>query len=108
MSALLSLLISFSAQAKDYRNKMIGDYSQASVDLGANRNSITFLEMMKTQIYPLIKSQAPFQTDWRTVTHLDDIENGIGAELKLSADVTTYHVKYQGPFTEKAEQSGRR
>ena len=107
LAVALSFVVSFSAEARDYRNKRVGDYSNASTDISLSEsNNTTFLTFMKETLYPLIRSEATNQTPYG-VKHLSDIRNGIGAELKLAPDVTTYHVKYAGPWQDKADRSGR-
>ena len=103
-SLFLSLILSlsFSAQAKVYRNIKVGIY-QAKIDLNEYTGQ-PFFEVMRDVIYPAINEQAAEQT---AVDHLEGIKAGEGVELSLSQDVTTFHVKYKSEDEDKVERSGR-
>lgn len=67
-------------------------------------NNQTFLTFMKSQVYPAIKEEA---ANSRGRDHFEAVRNGEGVEIKLTNDVTTYHVKYKSADQENAERSGR-
>ncbi|MEM7646520.1 MAG: hypothetical protein AAF203_06410, partial [Pseudomonadota bacterium] len=112
LSALI--LLSLTVHAKDFRNQDVGDYSHSSFDMTVERANTTFLHQMKETIFPLISNQAPFQTPWterrqrpRKDAYMIDIRQGIGAEVKLADNVTTYHVGYANSSDDEAHKSGR-
>lgn len=106
---LILLSMSFSAlvQARDYRDKDVGDYSHASVDISVNRNNMTFLEFMKAELFAVISKEAPNQSHWKSRDYLREIRNGIGAELRLAHNITTYHVGYSDHTDKEGHKSGR-
>lgn len=100
---MLSLL-SFTAQARVYKNVRVGTYD-AAIDLNDYAGQ-PFFEVMKDVIYPMFNEEAPNRSPGFR-GHLDEIKKGIGVEIKLADDVTTYHVKYAADWEDKVERSGR-
>lgn len=97
-------VLSTPGYSKVYRNVPIGEYSnEASFSL-TDCNGKSFLSFMKKSIYPALERESANRT---TGQHIDAIRKGEGVELRLTEDVSTYHVKYKAHNEEKAERSGR-
>lgn len=88
--------------ARVYKNVSVGEYR--SVVTVASYKGKTFFELMKEQIYPALNHESQFM---QKSTHLDGIKMGEGVEVLLTADVTTFHVKYKADTEDKVERSGR-
>jgi hypothetical protein len=106
--ALIALLVvsvfySSPSFSKVYKNKRIGKY-KVSYDLKDYDG--TFLSFMKTEIYPALADESENITG-SSRDFLGAIKRGEGVEIRLSKDVTTLHVKFQDPYADKAERSGR-
>lgn len=100
--SLLVSLTSLGAQARVYKNVLVGSYKSV-IDLNDYTGQPLF-EVMKNVVYEEITLQAANRTNGR---HLDGIKSGEGVEIKLGDDVTTYHVKYKSDDEDKVERSGR-
>lgn len=85
-----------------YKQQKVGTY-QNSLDL-SDCGGETFLSFMKKKIYPALEAESMNRTSSR---HIEGVEAGEGVELRLTDDVTTYHVKYKRASESKAERSGR-
>lgn len=103
-SALLgvALIVSVNSYAKDYRDVKVGKFDR-TFDLSECENK-TFLNFMKTKVYDAIKEEA---ANSRTRDHFEAVKNGEGVELRLTDDITTFHVKYKAADEVNAERSGR-
>lgn len=95
-------LFSTVASAKVYRDIQVGNY-KSSIQL-SDFKGITFLQFMKTVAFPAINAQADKQ---KAYDHITGVQRGEGVEIKLSENVSTYHVKYAAHGTAQAERSGR-
>lgn len=102
---VLSFIHPVLSQAKVYRDIKVGDYGRngAQFDI-SDCGGKTFLTFMKEKIYPAIETQFKNTT---VGNHIDGVKRGQGVELRLSSDVTTYHVKFEPYWEDKAERSGR-
>lgn len=98
----LAFVLSASSYSKDYRDVKVGKF-QRTFDL-SDCNNKTFLNFMKTSVYDAIKEEAASS---ESRDHLTAVKNGEGVEIKLTDDVTTFHVKYKSADEENAERSGR-
>lgn len=96
------VLMSQVSLAKVYKNIRVGKYQQ-SYDLRNNKNQ-SFLGFMKNEIFPALNEQANKQSAF---DHITGVQKGEGVEIRLTGDVSTYHVKYKAYGEDKAERSGR-
>jgi len=99
---LASVLATFPAYSRVYKNVDVKKF-KVSINLKDHKGK-SFLNLMKTKIYPALEQEAKNMPKRK---HLDAVRNGQGVELKITNDVTTFHVKYKAPFENKAERSGR-
>ena len=99
---LFPLILTHPADARVYRNKKVGTY-ESSFSL-ADHTGQSLLSFMKKNLYPAIKEESHNRS---RMDHVDSIEVGEGVELRLTEDVSTYHVKYKRTGEDKAERSGR-
>lgn len=104
MSVTILAVALFSAPAYSlvYEDAPVGKY-KASFDLNSY-TGVTFLTFMKNQIFPALNAEAKKRFEEE---HIDAIALGQGVEVRLSEDVSTFHVKYKAYGQEKAERSGR-
>lgn len=110
LNLFLSLMLTSCAAQKDdsaqlkrvYRDVDVGTY-KTQLNL-AECEGKTFLHFMKSKVYPAIEAES-YNRQWGQ--HIDGVKSGEGVELRLTDDVTTYHVKYKRADEEKAERSGR-
>lgn len=100
-----AFFIIFTAQttvAKVYRNIVVGKYEK-SYHLDDYKNQ-TFLNFVRSEIFPALNQQAGKQ---KAYDHITGVTRGEGVEVRLTDDVSTYHVKYKAYGQDKAERSGR-
>ena len=102
LSILLSLTFANVSEARVYKNQRVGNYD-SSFHL-ADHKGQSFLSFMKNTLYPAIKAEA---NNPCRAKHIRCVSFGEGVELRLSDDVSTYHVRYKKIGEEKAERSGR-
>lgn len=96
------LLVSQVSLAKVYKNIAVAKY-QSSYNLEDYKNQ-SFLNFMREQIFPALNNESKNQ---RARDHITAVTKGEGVEIRLSKDVSTYHVKYKAYGEDKAERSGR-
>lgn len=96
------LLASFSTQARVYKYVRVGEY-QASHNLSDYKGQ-SFLSFMKEVVYPAIVEESSPRFNGK---HIDGVKRGSGVEVRLSPNVSTFHVKYEPHWEEGAERSGR-
>jgi hypothetical protein len=102
---LFALLASVTGQAAVYHDVPVGKYKkEASFTLKDCENK-TFLSFMIDKIYPALKKEAKNQN--MRGQHIEGVKNGEGVQIRLTDDVSTYHVKYKAAGEERAERSGR-
>ena len=99
---VLSFFFSNQSDAKVYKNIKVGTY-KASYSLD-DCDGKSFLSFMKDTIYPALRAESKNRTSG---SHIDGLPKGEGVELRLTKDVSTYHVKYKAHTEKNAERSGR-
>ncbi|MBI1862233.1 MAG: hypothetical protein HYR96_15070, partial [Deltaproteobacteria bacterium] len=103
--SLLSLFLVVSAgQAKVYSNIQIAAYGEDRSFHLEQCQSKTFLNFMEELVYPAIKGDAVNRTGGE---HIDAVKEGEGIEIRLTDNVSTYHVKYKAAEEENSERAGR-
>ncbi len=98
----LIVLFHCPSYGKVYRYVTVGDYA-SSFHL-ADHKGQSLLSLMKTSIYPAIVEEA---IPRYSGSHFNGVKKGVGVELRLTDNVTTFHVKYEPHWVEEAERAGR-
>lgn len=96
------LIFQTTSEGRVYKNVRVGEY-KTTFDM-ADCDGKTFLSFMINQIYPAMVEESKNMTSGK---HIDGVKTGEGLEIRLTQDVTTYHVKFKPHWEKNAERSGR-
>ena len=101
-AALFVMFICKTSQARVYYSVYISEFEEV-IHLEDFKGQ-SFLSFMKEVMYPRLTESASKNGDW---SHFEGVKKGFGVELRLTENITTYHIKYKAHWEEKAERSGR-
>lgn len=98
---LMTATMTTTASAKVYEDIPVARY-KASYNLEHNKGQ-TFLKFMQTTLFAAISNEGPNQKNFE----IAGVQAGEGVEVRLSKNVSTFHVGYKSFGTYQAERSGR-
>ena len=97
----MTATLTSTATAKVYKDITVSKYN-ASYNLESSKGQ-TFLKYMQNTLFGAISKEGPNQKSYE----IAGVQNGEGVELRLSQNVSTFHVGYKAHDQYQAERSGR-